>query len=146
MAHVRHTNIKQPEPGPRPRTPKTTRQRQRVCVDCPALCCLDLTIPTERPRTRDDIDDMTWELHYDRVHIAIRNRRWYIVIEARCRYLDDDNLCTVYDHRPEKCREHNPPDCERFGCWYDTLISTPEELEAYLKPKKRGARGRGKKR
>jgi len=31
---------------------------------------------------------------------------------------------------------HNPPDRERFGACCNTLISMPEELEAYLRPKK----------
>jgi len=75
---------------------------------------------------------MKWYLQYDTVSVAIRHHRWYLVVAGKCIYLDDHNLCTIYDRRPERCRRHRPPDCERFGAWYDTLITTPEELDAYL--------------
>jgi Fe-S-cluster containining protein len=106
---------------------------QDACVDCPALCCHDLTTPIDRPRKREDIDDLRWYLHYTHVHVAIVRRQWHIVYEGRCRYLDDDNLCTIYETRPEKCRTHGPPVCEKFNVWYDYWIDTPEELEDYLK-------------
>ena len=93
---------------------------------------------TTRPRTRDDIDDLKWHLHYDTVNVCIRNHRWYIMVKGRCIYLSRTNLCKIYESRPEKCRRHNPPDCERFGSWYETLISTPEELENYLKGSRKG--------
>ena len=108
-----------------------------VCMSCPAICCHDLAMMTTRPRTRDDIEDLKWHLHYDTVHVCIRNHRWYIMVKGRCIYLSRNNLCKRYESRPEKCRKHNPPECERFGSWYETLISTPEELENYL--------GRGRK-
>jgi hypothetical protein len=136
------------------KTDKTTKRRKKhiaatrktqgsndACVDCPALCCHDLTTPIDRPRTREDIDDLRWYLHFTHVHVAIAGREWNIVQEGRCRYLDDDDLCTIYEHRPDKCREHGPPSCERFGPWYNYWIDTPEELEAYLKGHRKRFRG-----
>ena len=102
------------------------------CEGCPALCCHDLVMPIEKPKTRDDIDELKWKLQYDTVRVFIRNYRWYLLIKGRCIYLDKDNFCTIYDRRPKRCREHKPPDCERYGPFYDVMISTPEELEEYL--------------
>jgi Fe-S-cluster containining protein len=104
-----------------------------VCRECNALCCRDLAMMTTRPRTRDEIDDLKWHLHYDTVNVCIRNHRWYIVVKGKCIYLSRNNLCKIYDRRPEKCRRHNAPECERFGSWYDLLIETPEGLERYLR-------------
>jgi Fe-S-cluster containining protein len=104
-----------------------------ACVDCPALCCHDLAIEIERPRLREDIDELKWQLFYDVVHVAIRRRQWYLVVEGRCIYLDDNDMCTTYEDRPERCRDHNPPDCEKYGYWYDVWMDTPDELEDYLK-------------
>jgi uncharacterized protein len=111
---------------------------KQPCANCPALCCHDLAVPIDRPRLKADIDDLKWQLRYDNVHAAIRNRRWYMVINGRCIYLDDHDLCTVYDSRPETCRDHNPPQCERFGRWYQYWLDSPEQLDAYLGGKRRG--------
>lgn len=115
---------------------KTKRKRSktssRACINCPAPCCHDLVIPTNKPRTESDIDEMKWHLQYDTVRVAVRSYRWYIAVRARCMYLNKNNRCSIYEKRPERCRRHMPPDCEKYGEWYDVLLSTPEELEDYL--------------
>ena len=110
------------------------------CDDCPAKCCYKLLVPFNKPRTRADLDYYKWHLHYDTVAIVVRARRWYLAVEGRCIYLDDKELCTIYDRRPEICRDHNPPDCEHFGKWYDQIYATPEELEKYFEREKRKRR------
>lgn len=57
-------------------------------------------------------------------------------------YLDENERCKIYETRPEKCRVHNPPDCERFGDFWDVMFETPEELDAYFKKKKQAAKRR----
>ena len=104
------------------------------CRDtCRSLCCRDLAISITRPRRRDEIDDLKWQLHFDTVRVFIRNHRWYLLVSGRCMYLNTRNRCTIYDRRPEVCRKHNPPDCEAFGEYYDVMFTVPEALEAYLK-------------
>jgi uncharacterized protein len=108
-----------------------------ACISCPALCCHDLAIPINRPRLKADIDDLKWQLRYDTVHVAIRHQQWHLVVNGRCIYLDDNDLCSIYDQRPPTCRNHNPPGCERFGRWYHYWIDSPEQLDAYLAGKRR---------
>jgi len=122
-----------------------------ACNDCPALCCHGLSIPIDKPRTRSDIDVLRWELQYDTVRCYVRSHRWYLYIEGRCIYLDEQNMCTIYARRPDVCRRHGPPDCEKFGPFYDVMIETPEQLDAYLekerqRTRKRRAAGRRNKR
>ena len=110
------------------------------CLNCGAKCCHDLVQPILKPRTDDDVDELKWELQYDVVRVFIRSHRWYRLIRARCGYLDDHNRCTIYDRRPWRCRRMKPPECEHFGAFYEVMISTPEELDAYLRngrPRKR---------
>ncbi len=109
-----------------------------ACNGCPAKCCHDLVMHITKPRTRDDIDELKWELQYDTVRVFIVNYRWHRIIAGRCMYLDEDNFCTIYDRRPKRCREHNPPDCEHYGEFYDVMISTPEELDEHLGRKPAG--------
>ena len=102
------------------------------CRGCPALCCRDLVMPTDRPRTRADVDELKWHIQYDGVSAFVANRRWYIQVRGRCMYLTQENLCSIYANRPQRCRRHNPPDCERHGDYCDVRFDTPEELEAYF--------------
>jgi len=116
-----------------------------LCRDCPAKCCHDLVLVIDKPKKKSDIEHYMWQLHYDTVRIAITGKKWHTVYEGRCIYLDDDNLCTIYDRRPKICRDHNPPDCEHYGKWYDVLIETPEELKEYLKAEKKRKKVKKKK-
>ena len=111
-------------------------KKNSICIKCPAPCCRDLAMMITKPRTRAEIDDLKWHLHYNTVSVAIRNYRWYLTIKGKCIYLDRNNMCKIYAKRPLKCRQHLPPDCEKFDSWYDVLISRPEELEDYLNGRK----------
>jgi len=131
--------------------PNGTRRKSRAepearkkpgCQGCPALCCHDLVLRITKPRTAQEIDSLRWQLHFDTVTVYIVDGRWHQMIAGKCIYLDDDNLCTIYDRRSERCRRHNPPDCERYGeCW-DVMIRTPDELDAYLAKEKERRRAR----
>jgi len=112
------------------------------CSGCPALCCKGLVMPIDRPRTAAAVEELKWHIQYDTVRIFILNRRWHLLVEGRCQYLAKDNLCRIYERRPERCRRHNPPDCERFGAFYDVLISTPEELDEHVARERRRLRDR----
>jgi Fe-S-cluster containining protein len=111
----------------------TKDKNGNVCIACEALCCRDVTMMITRPRTATEIDELLWYLNYDSAKIFIRNNRWYLSFDGTCRYLDKKNMCTIYEKRSRRCRSHNPPDCEKFAPWYDTLITSPEEFREYLK-------------
>ena len=109
-----------------------------ACNDCPAMCCHDLTIDIKKPRTNYDLGVLMWKLNYENIGIYIRNRRWHMIVKSKCQYLGEDNLCTIYEKRDDICRNHMPPNCERFGEWYDVMFTTPYELEAHIKAERKG--------
>jgi len=110
----------------------SNKDKENVCLKCSSICCRDLAIEIKRPRDKYEINELKWRLHFDTVRVYILNRQWHMMVSGNCMYLDKDDLCTIYDRRPDQCREHNPPDCEKYLPYYDTLISTPEELDTYL--------------
>lgn len=116
------------------------------CSDCPALCCHDLSVTILKPTTKKEIEDLMWHLNYDTVGVYIRNRRWHLIIKGRCQYLDDRNMCNIYDRRFDTCRKHMPPYCERYDDWYDVLFTTPFELEDYLEAEKKRWRNNAERR
>lgn len=105
----------------------------RKCRDCPATCCHNLSIRVLRPKNKKELDELRWHLYYDTVKVYIASNRWHLLIEGRCIHLGRDNLCGIYKDRPWRCRKHNPPHCEKYGGYWDTLISTPYELDDYLR-------------
>lgn len=119
------------------RRKKNSGKQGNVCLECEATCCRDLAVMITRPRTREEIDVLKWQLHFDTVRVFIRKHRWHVLTKGRCIYLSPENLCTNYEQRSEICRDHQPPDCERYGEYYDILLETPEELETHLaRPRK----------
>ncbi|MDP8289495.1 MAG: YkgJ family cysteine cluster protein [Candidatus Susulua stagnicola] len=110
---------------------------KKECMECGAICCENLAMIIGRPENKKEIEDLRWQLHFDTVKVYIHHRRWYLWVKGKCMYLTRNRRCKIYDQRPEKCRQHNPPDCEHFGDFYDILISTPDELDQYLKSKKK---------
>ena len=124
----------------RSRKPVKATRSDPACEGCPALCCHDLVMPINKPRTRSEIEELKWKLQYDTVSAFISNQRWNLQIKGRCIYLTDDHLCSIYERRPERCRKHKPSECERHGSYFDVRINTPEELQAHLDREKRGRR------
>jgi hypothetical protein len=59
-----------------------------------------------------------------------------MLIQGKCIYLSKKNLCAIYDKRPKICRAHRPDACEMIGKWYDIILSSPDDLESYLKTKR----------
>lgn len=85
-----------------------------------------------KPKTKKEINDLAWHLHFDIVSVFLRNNRWYMHTEGKCIYLNNKNKCMIYEKRPYRCRQHNPAECERYGKWYDYIFYTPKDLEAYI--------------
>ena len=112
------------------------------CDGCGAVCCHDLAIQIQRPVTKQEIIDLKWQLHFDTVRVYISNRRWHLLIKGRCMYLDENDHCTIYDLRSERCREHDPKVCERYAGepYWDVMMETPDDLDVYLKKGKKNVR------
>ncbi|MBN2482806.1 MAG: YkgJ family cysteine cluster protein [Candidatus Omnitrophica bacterium] len=113
-----------------------------LCRTCAALCCRNLAIQIYRPVTKTEIEDLKWQLQFEKVKVFIRHRRWYQLIESDCMYLTKDNRCAIYEQRPSRCRRYTQAECEHHGPFYEILLSTPQALDAYLEEirKKRKAK------
>lgn len=121
---------------------------EEPCADCPGLCCHDLVMVIDPPENQEDLETYKWYVQYDTSFIFILDGKWHHIVKGRCMYLDKKtNLCNIYEERPDKCRDHHPPDCERYGEWYDVWLGDPPTLEDYAykngfvkKPKKKSSK------
>lgn len=107
------------------------------CDGCPGLCCNGLEESIIRPRTKQEYIDVRWQLHFENINIFIRNKRWYQLTLGACQYLGDDYFCAIYEDRPPVCRDHKPPECERYGDIFDIIFRTPEDFDRWVKKEER---------
>jgi Fe-S-cluster containining protein len=138
----------QPNRPPRPsrggsagRPSKTARKKPRredlapgecLCTYCTAKCCRYFALPIDTPETWEDFEYIRWFLLHDRAAIFTEEKSWYLLVYTRCKHLRDDNLCGIYDTRPQVCREYSTSNCEYEDDWvYDHYWETPEQVEEY---------------
>lgn len=106
---------------------------KKKCADCNALCCHDLVMTIDAPTTEEELEPLMWYLHFENSYIFIYDDTWYHMIRSKCRFLSKTTkLCTNYEKRTDKCREHTPPYCERYEDWYDEIFDDPYLLEEYV--------------
>ena len=57
---------------------------------------------------------------------------WYLLVQNVCKHLRDDQLCDIYDTRPQICRDYSTVNCEYEDDWvYDHYFETSEQVEEY---------------
>ncbi len=105
------------------------------CGGCIALCCRYLAVEVDRPTEPSDFDTLRWLMLHDRTQVFVEGRRWFVQIFNPCTALGPDQRCTIYDHRPEICRQYDSDWCEKDeleqGKSDDLTFRTLPELEAY---------------
>jgi Fe-S-cluster containining protein len=117
-----------------------------LCDHCTALCCRYVALPIDTPRTKRDFDDIRWYLMHEGISIFVEDGDWYINIMARCKNLQPDNRCAIYDTRPHICQEYKAGDCDYIGVEYDYdhLFTDVEQLDAFAAEYLRGRRRRSR--
>jgi Fe-S-cluster containining protein len=97
------------------------------------LCCRNFALPIDNPKTARQFDDIRWYLLHENVVIFVEDKQWYIGILNRCKQLQDDNRCGIYENRPRICRKYSTDACEFHGGEYNYshLFTSAEQLETY---------------
>ena len=109
------------------------RPGQSLCDFCVAKCCRYFALPLDTPKCRKDFDTLRWFLLHHQTSIFVEKGTWYLQVHSECRALRSDNLCGIYETRPNICRDHSTADCEYDDDWtYDQFFETPEQLEEYV--------------
>ena len=102
------------------------------CARCTGKCCRYALIDLPAPRSRLDFDNYAWYLAHEHMKIYYDAGKWYLAVNTKCRYLDNDNRCMAYDKRFEACRDHTDENCE-FDSDYvaDKVFADPFELKKF---------------
>ena len=115
---------------------KKKQTEERTCEGCGGKCCSYVAVEMDAPTSIADFEDLAFYIYHG-AKVAVSddggNRRtWFLEFKGRCRYLTDAGRCTIYEHRPRVCREHDIEDCERYNAQDITDIATVSELLAFM--------------
>jgi len=96
------------------------------CHLCPARCCKYFALQIDAPKTPRDHDQIRWFLVHQAVAVWVQDGDWYLEIQNRCKNLQADNRCAIYETRPQICRDYGLPDGEDGPCEFFTQDGTYE--------------------
>lgn len=107
-----------------------------VCTEC-GKCCTYVSVGVNAPNSIRHATNMLWYLYHQNVTVYRDGEgEWSVVFETRCRNLQSDLLCSVYEHRPEICRNFDNKTCEINDPEGGLSINTPEQLMDYLRKRR----------
>ena len=104
-----------------------------LCDYCTAKCCRYFALPIERPKDVADFDFMRWYLLHEQASVFIEDGTWYLLVHTRCKHLQPDNRCGIYETRPQICRDYHTDDCEYEDHFtYESYFETAEQVSDYI--------------
>ena len=108
-----------------------------LCDKCAALCCRYIALPLDNPTEVEDYDNIRWFLMHENIVVFIEKKQWYIGIMNRCKHLQTDNRCGIYETRPRICRKYTTDNCDYHGGEYNysQLFTSAEQLREYAEKK-----------
>ncbi len=105
---------------------------EALCDYCTAKCCRYFALPIETPTTFNDFEYIRWYLLHDRATVFTEDEVWYLLVHTQCKHLRDDNLCGIYETRPQICRDYSTEACEYEDDWtYEKYFESPEQIYEY---------------
>lgn len=116
---------------------KPVMESDNPCEGC-SLCCRYVALEIDKPTTKSDMDQIRWYLIHKNVWVFVDNdNTWNIQFNTPCEKLDK-HLCSIYETRPQICRDYSTENCERYGEGdpFKLLFKTEEDLLKWLKEKK----------
>ena len=105
--------------------------KQVPCLSC-GLCCSYVAVDIEDPTTLRGATNILWYLYHEGVGVYTDGEDWMVTFDTRCRHLQDDNRCRIYETRPQICREFDETSCEVNADDLGTTFATVPEFLTYL--------------
>ncbi len=104
-----------------------------LCEHCSAACCRYVAIEIDKPTSARDYDDIRWYLMHEGVVIFVEEGDWFVQFRTKCKNLRADNMCGVYETRPQICRDYKAEDCDYCDVEqnYEEFFTHAKQVEAY---------------
>jgi len=113
------------------------KTKKNICHDCEALCCREVAVSINTPKTKKDYDEIKWLICHKDVQVYKDHENdWLVEFKTDCEFLDQNWKCTIYDKRPFVCREHSNTDCIKHSDdYHKKIFRNLEDVEKYLESK-----------
>ena len=106
---------------------------ETLCDYCSAKCCRYFSLSIDRPNTAADFDYLRWYLLHEHATIFVEDDAWYLLVHTKCKQLQSDNRCGIYETRPKICRNYTTDQCEYDDSYtFDRYFETAEQIEEYV--------------
>lgn len=110
------------------------------CFDCNS-CCTYLNIIVDKPNKEDYINALLWYINHAGCELYLdKDRDWSVLFRGRCRQLDSNGLCGIYDRRPSICRRFPSDQCHGYDV-VETVkeyFASERQLMSYLSRQRPG--------
>ncbi len=121
----------------------STKSDGPPCHECTAMCCRYFALELDKPTDTEDFDAIRWYLLHGTAWVWVEDGDWYLQVDQACRYLGPSNECTIYDKRPQICRDYGLPEnrehpddplCDYFAkdAHHDLEFRDIPEFDAYV--------------
>jgi len=109
--------------------------KKNPCKGC-NLCCKHVAIEIDSPEDDDDFEQIRWFLAHKNVWVFIdHDDSWNVQFNTLCKKLNEKGLCSIYERRPQICRDYSSENCEKYGAGesFKLLWKDLEEFEKWVK-------------
>ncbi|MFA5173684.1 MAG: YkgJ family cysteine cluster protein [Candidatus Pacearchaeota archaeon] len=108
-----------------------------TCEGCNGKCCRYVATEIDPPKDKESYEEIIWFLLHENIEVFIENKEWYIQFTTPCKKLDKKWRCSIYEKRPQICRDLKIDECEHHGesIAEDVVFKKPEDFIEYMKKK-----------
>lgn len=105
-----------------------------LCQGCNSECCKYLSIEINTPEDEEDFEDIKWYAAHKNVSVYVdEDNEWHVEFKTSCDYLDKDGLCSIYNKRPNICREYSQDECPFHNEYNEKYtFKSIEDVESYI--------------
>ena len=114
-------------------TPEDIQNRD-LCANCGAKCCKYVAIEIDAPEDLEDFEDIKWYVAHKNINVYVdEDHEWHVEFLTACENLDENDLCKIYDSRPQICKEFSQEECPFHNIYEEKYSFTKiEDVEKYV--------------
>ncbi len=100
--------------------------------NCDAKCCRYVAIVIDTPRSKHDFENIRWFVSHENVLVyKDKDGDWLVEFTTPCKHLDGC-MCSIYEKRPQICRDYDPESCEKKYDSPEIEFSCIEDVDKFI--------------
>jgi len=107
----------------------------RTCEKCNGKCCKYVAIEIDTPENLEDFENIRWYVAHKNIQVYVdEDDKWNIEFLTPCEFLGENNLCGIYEKRPEICKEYNQDECLFYNDYEEKFtFRNLDDIDNYIK-------------